>query len=83
MVTTVIRRISRHSILKDIKREQIDTSKTGIHPNPVVNDAIDKVDVESRGSGSGTATASTTIPKLLKKRRELEKSGKNVSSERD
>jgi hypothetical protein len=83
MVATVIRRISRHSILRDIKREQIDTSKTGIHPNPIVNDAIDKVDTESRGSGAGIATGSTSIPKLLVKRRELEKSGKKISSERD
>jgi len=55
MVRTIIRRQSRNSILRDIKREQIDTAKTGIHPNPIVNDAIDKVDVESRGSGTGIA----------------------------
>lgn len=77
MTHTIIRRISRRSILQDKKREMIETSKTGIHPNPVVNEAIDRIDQESRGSGSGTATASTTIPRLLKKRRELEKSGKS------
>lgn len=83
MVATIIRRQSRRHILKDIKREQIDTSKTGIHPNPVVNEAITKIDQESRASGSGTANASTTIPLLLKKRRELEKSGKSQQQERD
>jgi hypothetical protein len=76
VVATIIRRKYRTHILRDIKREQIDTSKTGIHPNPIVNEAIDKVESESRSSGSGTASASTTIPRLLKKRRELEKSGK-------
>jgi len=83
MVRTIIRRQSRNSILRDIKREQIDTAKTGIHPNPIVNEAITKVDVESRGSGPGVATGSSAIPKLLAKRRELEKSGKSVKSERD
>jgi hypothetical protein len=76
MVVTIIRRKYRTHILRDIKREQAITSKTGVHPNPIVNEAIDKVDTESRASGSGTASASTTIPRLLKKRRELEKSGK-------
>jgi hypothetical protein len=76
MVATIIRRQYRTHILRNIRREQADTSKTGIHPNPVVNDAIDKVETDSRASGSGTASASTTIPRLLKKRRELEKSGK-------
>lgn len=81
MVATIIRRIPRNRILQSKKRELIETSKTGIHPNPIVNDAITKVDIESRGSGSGTATASTSVPLLLKKRRELEKSGKSI--ERD
>jgi ribosome maturation protein Sdo1 len=78
MVATIIRRQSRRAILKDIKREQVDTSKTGIHPNPIVNEAIEKVDVESRGSGPGITTQSNTVPRLLVKRRELEKRGKGV-----
>jgi hypothetical protein len=77
MVATKIRRQSRTSILKDIKREQIGIAKTGIHTNPIVNEAIDKVDVESRGSGPGITTASNVVPRLLVKRRELEKSGKS------
>ena len=75
MVSTIIRRRSRQEILRDHKRELIDTSKTGIHTNPIVNDAINKIDVESRQSGSGIAPSSAVIPLLLKKRRELEKRG--------
>lgn len=76
LVATIIRRQSRIHILKDIKREQVEIAKTGVHTNPIVNEAIDRIDVESRVSGSGVAPASTTVPKLLKKRRELERTGK-------
>lgn len=76
MVTpTIIRRRSTLHILRDIKRQHIETSKTGIHPNPVVNEAIDEIQRNEQGSGSGIAPGSTTVPYLLKKRRELAQRG--------
>jgi hypothetical protein len=80
--STPIRRISSSSIKRQIKREQILTSKTGIHPNDVVNNAIDEIERNETGSGNGTAPASTTIPWLLKKRRELDQRPEN-NSDRD
>jgi hypothetical protein len=79
-----IRRKSTLSILRDIKRGQIETSKTGIHPNAVVNDAIDEIESNETGSGNGTAPGSTTVPWLLKKRRELEQQqGGKTNQDRD
>ena len=87
MVTTPnpIRRNSSLSIRREIKRGQIETSKTGIHPNAVVNDAIDEIQSNETGSGNGTAPGSTTIPWLLKKRRELEQQhdGGKTNQDRD
>ena len=77
MVATIIRRRSRQEILRDHKRTLIDAYKTGIHPNEVVNEAIDKVDQESRESGPGITPSSVAIPLLLKKRREVEQRGDN------
>ena len=79
-----IRRKSTLSILRNIKRGQIETSKTGIHPNAVVNDAIDEIENNETGSGNGTAPGSTTVPWLLKKRRELEQQqGGKTNQDRD
>lgn len=77
MVTppTIIRRRSTLHILRDIKRQQVETSKTGIHPNAVVNEAIDEIERSQTGSGNGTAPGSTTVPYLLKKRREIAQRG--------
>ena len=75
MVVTIIRRRPRTHIIKDFKREQNEIYKTGIHTNPTVNEVIDRIEIESRLSGSGTATASTVIPILLKRRRDREKQG--------
>lgn len=78
MVTpTIIRRRSSLHILRDIKRQHIETSKTGIHSNSVVNDAIDEIEKSQTGSGNGTAPGSTTVPYLLKKRREIAQQGEN------
>lgn len=77
MVATIVRRRPRTHIMRDIKQERNEIYKTGVHTNPIVNDAIDKIEQDSRGSGSGTSTASTTIPILLKKRRELERRGES------
>ena len=72
VIPTPIRRSSSTSIRLAIKREQIQTSKTGIHPNDVVNQAITEIQQNENLSGNGTAIASTTVPYLLQKRRELE-----------
>ena len=82
MVTpTPIRRTSGLYIKQQIKREQINTSKTGIHPNEIVNNAIDEIQKNENLSGNGTASSSTTVPYLLKKRRDLE--GKQNNQDRD
>ena len=75
MVSTIIRRQPPHLIKRKYKRELIDVSKTGISNHDIVNEAIDAIISQSQGSGSGTALASTSIPKLLKKRLEKEQSG--------
>lgn len=77
MVVTIIRRTSGLAIKRQIKRELVNTSKTGIHPNDVVNQAIDDIAKNENLSGNGTAPASTTVPYLLKKRRELEAKSDN------
>ena len=77
MSAIIIRRRSRQEILREHKRELIETYKTGIHPNEIVNDAIDKLEHESRLSGSGIQSSSIAIPLLLKKRREVEQRGDN------
>lgn len=78
MVTpTIIRRRSTLHILRDIKRQQIETYKTGIHHNSVVNDSIDEIEKTQTGSGNGTAPGSTTVPYLLKRRREISQRGDN------
>lgn len=77
MVNLVIRRIPRTQILRDMKLTRNETSKTGIHSNPIVNEAIDAIEANELGSGTGlSSTASTTVPLLLKKRRELREQGK-------
>lgn len=76
MVAKIIRRNSSLAIKRSIKRELIATSKTGIHPNDTVNDAIDEIERNENLSGSGTASAGS-VPWLLKKRRELELKSQN------
>ena len=56
------------------RREIKQTSKTGISSNPVVNAAIQEMARKALESGTG-ASATGTIPVLLKKRQDLEKSG--------
>ena len=77
-----IRRNSSLSIKRAIKREQIETSKTGIHYNDIVNQAIDEIQQNENLSGNGTAPSSTSVPYLLKKRRELENKPE-TNSDRD
>lgn len=78
----VIRRNAGMNIKQNIKREQIATSKTGIHPNDIVNQAIDEIQRNENLSGNGTSSASTTVPYLLRKRREIELKSK-TNSDRD
>ena len=75
MVATIIRRIPRNQILRDNRKGLIETYKTGIHPNPIVAEAITKVEKDAQGSGPGIANASSEIPLLLKKQRELKHRG--------
>lgn len=75
MVTTIIRRKPVRVIKKAQRRELINVAKTGISNIDVVNQAIDDIITKSQTSGSGTATSSTTVPRLLKKRREVEQQG--------
>ena len=83
MVSTVIRRQSPHLIKRKYKRELIEVSKTGISNHDIVNEAIDAIITQSQGSGSGTAIASTSIPRLLQKRREKEQSGESNKKKED
>lgn len=71
MVATIIRRGTRRLALQDHKREQITTAKTGISVHPTVNEALDEIDAKSQASGTG-ATSSGIVPRLLKKRRQLQ-----------
>ena len=75
MVATIVRRKPRTHIIRDIKKEQNEISKTGIHTNPVVNAAIEDIEQRSTGSGTGTSSTASAVPWLLKKRRELERRG--------
>lgn len=81
MVAIIIRRKPTLQILKDKKRALIETSKTGIHQNSVVNAAIDDIEQDHSTSGTGTAPASAnTVPWLLKKRREINQGSKGKQS---
>lgn len=78
VVTTHINRRQNPRVIKQkYRRDLVDVSKTGISNNDVVNEAIDTIVAQETGSGSGTANASTSIPKLLQKRREREKTGED------
>lgn len=70
-------------IKRDIKRELINTSKTGIHPNEIVNNAIAEIAQHETTSGSGTAPASASVPWLLKKQRELAEQGEDSNQNQD
>lgn len=77
----IIRRKSTLQILKDKKRALIETSKTGIHQNSVVNEAINKLERDHSTTGTGSAPASAdTVPWLLKKKRELSQGSKGKQS---
>lgn len=67
-------RISRRSILREHRRTQAITSKTGISHNDTLNKAIATFRQEAQQSGSG-ANPSGNIPRLAKKLDQIEKSG--------
>lgn len=82
LVTKHINRRTNPRLIKQkYRRDLVDVSKTGISNNDVVNEAIDNIVAQSSGSGSGTALASTAIPRLLQKRRERESSGEDDKRE--
>jgi len=79
MVATIIRRKPALHILRDKKLALNETSKTGIHPNEVVNAAIIDMEQKALESGTGTSTSSSsTVPILLKKRQERRARGEEI-----
>lgn len=76
MVATIIRRPNTRLLRRDFRRGLIETSKTGISQSDVVNEAIDKIIADSTLSGTGSVTSSSVTPKLLKRRMDNMRQGK-------
>ena len=74
MPAKIIRRESHLHTKRNIRRDLVETSKTGISDNDSVNEAIDEIRQEATKSGTGATAA---IPKLAAKQDELEKSGQS------